>query len=75
MYYNKVLNNLLENKYIHNHYGSIIIYYIGERKIKAKDFYGEYEFDKISGIYNEKIFPLDGASKFRWQCEKTKPKI
>lgn len=65
----------LENKYIHNHYGSIIIYYIGERKIKAKDSFAVYEFDRVSGIYSEKMFIMDGASEFRFQCEKAEPKI
>jgi len=74
--YDPELSIDLENKYIHNRYGSIIIYYIGERRIKAKDWFAEYEFDRISGIYSEKMFiPIDGTSEYRWQCDKAEPKI
>ena len=66
----------LENNFLRNNYNRIPISYIGERKIKAKDWYAEYEFDRISGEYSQKPFVNEtGYSELRWQCEKAKPKI
>ena len=65
----------LDNKTLSMYMATVPIHYVGERKIKAKDWYAEYEFDRILGHYTETILsklPRDSYIK-RWECKMTKP--
>ena len=65
----------LDNKTLSMYMATVPIHYVGERKIKAKDWYAEYEFDRILGHYTETIkdkIPSDFYIK-KWECKIAKP--
>ena len=65
----------LDNKTLSMYMATVPIHYVGERKIKAKDWYAEYEFDRILGYYTETVLvklPRDFYIK-KWECKMTKP--
>ena len=65
----------LDNKTLSMHMATVPIHYVGERKIKAKDRYAEYEFDRILGHYTETVLsklPGDFYIK-KWECKIAKP--
>ena len=65
----------LDNKTLSMYLATVPIHYVGERKIKAKDRYAEYEFDRILGHYTETTLsklPPDSYIK-KWECKMTKP--
>ena len=64
----------LDNKTLSMYLATVPIHYVGERKIKAKDWYAEYEFDRILGYYTETVLvklPRDFYIK-KWECKMTK---
>ena len=65
----------LDNKTLSMHMATVPIHYVGERKIKAKDWYAEYEFDRILGHYTETVLSkLPGNSYIKkWECKIAKP--
>ena len=65
----------LDNTTLSMYMATVPIHYVGERKIKAKDWYAEYEFDRILGHYTETVLdklPRDFYIR-KWKCEKAKP--
>ena len=65
----------LDDKTLSMYLATVPIHYVGERKIKAKDRYAEYEFDRILGHYTETTLsklPPDSYIK-KWECKMTKP--
>ena len=65
----------LNNKTLSMYTATVPIHYVGERKIKAKDWYAEYEFDRILGHYTETVLdklPRDFYIR-KWKCETAKP--
>ena len=65
----------LDDKTLSMYLATVPIHYVGERKIKAKDWYAEYEFDRILGYYTETVLvklPRDFYIK-KWECKIAKP--
>ena len=65
----------LDDKTLSMYTATVPIHYVGERKIKAKDWYAEYEFDRILGHYTETTkakIPSDYYIK-KWECKIAKP--
>ena len=69
--YDPELSINLKNKTLSLHIGNVPIHYVGERKIKAKDSYAEYEFDRILGHFTETVLDKLPSDEYirKWKCE------